>query len=78
MRHGPHHGAQKSTTTGSSVLLVTAVEIGVAQLDRVAVEQGLAAAAADRVFGQARVGHCVGGGAVRAGERASGATPSSR
>jgi hypothetical protein len=57
---------QKSTTTRQHAGGGPGVEGGVAELDRPAVEQGLAAAAAHRVVAEARAGHAVGGKAVRA------------
>ena len=52
-RHGPHHAAQKSTTTGSSLRRDEALEARIVERDRLAVEQGGAALAAHRLVARA-------------------------
>ena len=66
--HGPHQGAQKSTTTGRSVAATTLSKLASPSSSGCPSSNALATAAAHRVFTQTLRGHAVGGAAFWAGD----------
>jgi hypothetical protein len=67
LRQGPHHGAQKSTSTGSSPCADMALEAGAIERQWLAGEQGLVAAPAGRRGAEAIARHAVERGTAGAG-----------
>ena len=72
IRQGPHHGAQKSTTSGKIARRDLAVEIRFGQLERMSRQEWLFAMAALRGFLEATRGEAVGRVAMRAHDVQSG------
>ncbi len=71
IRHGPHQGAQKSTTSGRSLPATWRSKLAAVELERTPGEQRLLAAAAIRARVEAFAQHAIGRVAVRDRPRAA-------